>query len=100
MKAALGRETGEKKRFPMFQSVQKTGVIFATSRAQAHGFSGDDPNWANMGQVKYNWGQVRLQCEIASHKVLLVVLVGSSRDWRDRGSTSQELRHAHPSGRG
>jgi len=37
--------------FPMFKSVQKTGVIFATSRARAHGFTATDPTWANMGQV-------------------------------------------------
>lgn len=38
--------------FPMFKSVQKTGVIFATSRAEAHGYTAEDPTWANMGQVR------------------------------------------------
>lgn len=36
--------------FPMFHRVAKTGVIYATSRAQCRGFSADDPEWANMGQ--------------------------------------------------
>jgi hypothetical protein len=44
-------------RFPMFHPVQKTGVIYATSRAAARGFVAYDPvtgqendEWANMGQ--------------------------------------------------
>jgi hypothetical protein len=36
--------------FPMFHTVMKTGVIYATSRAVSHGFTGDDSSWANMGQ--------------------------------------------------
>jgi len=36
--------------FSMFQKVSKTGVIYATSRANAHGFSHTDEEWANMGQ--------------------------------------------------
>jgi len=38
------------KDFSMFQKVSKTGVIYATSRANAHGFSHTDEEWANMGQ--------------------------------------------------
>jgi len=36
--------------FSMFQKVSKTGVIYATSRANVHGFSHNDEEWANMGQ--------------------------------------------------
>lgn len=36
--------------FDMFHQVMKTGVIYATSRANKHGFSMEDPDWANMGQ--------------------------------------------------
>jgi hypothetical protein len=36
--------------FPMFHRVQKTGVIYATSRASSKGFSPDKQDWANMGQ--------------------------------------------------
>lgn len=34
----------------MFRHVEKTGVIYATTRAREHGFSASDPRWANMGQ--------------------------------------------------
>lgn len=37
-------------KFPMFTKVQKTGVIYATSRAVSKGFSNENPEWANMGQ--------------------------------------------------
>jgi len=37
-------------RFDMFHHVMKTGVIYATSRAQCFGFQMEDPQWANMGQ--------------------------------------------------
>jgi DNA-binding transcriptional MocR family regulator len=36
--------------FRQFHRVEKTGVIYATSRASAHGFNPEDPSWANMGQ--------------------------------------------------
>ncbi|KAL7550146.1 hypothetical protein ACHAWF_013387 [Thalassiosira exigua] len=36
--------------FEMFHHVMKTGVIYATSRAQLRGFHMEDPDWANMGQ--------------------------------------------------
>jgi len=36
--------------FEMFQRVMKTGVIYATSRAEKFGFKMEDPNWSNMGQ--------------------------------------------------
>ena len=36
--------------FPMFRNVEKTGVIYATTRATEHGFTATDPTWANMGQ--------------------------------------------------
>lgn len=36
--------------FEMFHTVAKTGVIYATSQAEKHGFTNDDPEWANMGQ--------------------------------------------------
>lgn len=36
--------------FAQFHRVEKTGVIYATSRAKAHGFDPEDDEWANMGQ--------------------------------------------------
>jgi aspartate/methionine/tyrosine aminotransferase len=36
--------------FRQFHRVEKTGVIYATSRASSHGFDPEDPSWANMGQ--------------------------------------------------
>lgn len=36
--------------FKQFHCVEKTGVIYATSRASSHGFTADDPEWANLGQ--------------------------------------------------
>lgn len=36
--------------FPMLHRVAKTGAIYATSRATAHGFTPQDTEWANMGQ--------------------------------------------------
>jgi hypothetical protein len=36
--------------FPQFHRVEKTGVIYATTRALRHGFHPDDPEWSNMGQ--------------------------------------------------
>ena len=36
--------------FEMFHTVMKTGVIYATSRANHFGFSMEDEDWANMGQ--------------------------------------------------
>ena len=36
--------------FRQFHRVEKTGVIYATSRAASHGFHPDDSSWANMGQ--------------------------------------------------
>ena len=36
--------------FSQFHKVEKTGVIYATSRALRKGFHPDDPEWSNMGQ--------------------------------------------------
>ena len=36
--------------FEMFHQVMKTGVIYATTRANHHGFTMLDEEWANMGQ--------------------------------------------------
>jgi len=36
--------------FEMFHQVMKTGVIYATTRANHHGFTMLDDEWANMGQ--------------------------------------------------
>ena len=36
--------------FSQFHRVEKTGVIYATTRALRHGFHPDDPEWSNMGQ--------------------------------------------------
>jgi len=41
-------EASSKQSFDMFRNVMKTGVLYATSRAQKHGFKRlDDPEWAN-----------------------------------------------------
>ncbi len=41
-------EGGERASFEMFRNVMKTGVLYATSRAQNRGFKSlDDPEWAN-----------------------------------------------------
>jgi len=43
-------DTGDHPEFRMFRQVPKTGVIYATSRARAYGFTSADETWANMGQ--------------------------------------------------
>ena len=43
-------QTPTEQPFEMFHHVCKTGVIYATSRAQKYGFHAEDPEWANMGQ--------------------------------------------------
>jgi len=43
-------KTEEGDPWPQFHRVEKTGVIYATSRAKRHGFDPEDPAWANMGQ--------------------------------------------------
>ena len=41
-------EASKQQSFDMFRNVMKTGVLYATSRAQKHGFKRlDDPEWAN-----------------------------------------------------
>lgn len=46
-----GRDHKPVLRYPMFHRVMKTGVIYATSRAQKRGFSNEsESEWANMGQ--------------------------------------------------
>ena len=45
-------QTPTEQPFEMFHHVMKTGVIYATSRAQKCGFHAEDPEWANMGQGK------------------------------------------------
>ena len=44
--------------FPMFRNVEKTGVIYATTRAREHGFTATDPTWANMGQGAPETGDI------------------------------------------
>ena len=44
--------------FPMFRRVDKTGVIFATALARKHGFTAEDPSWANMGQGAPETGHI------------------------------------------
>ena len=48
--ASATKQDSKEQVFPMFHNVAKTGVIYATSRAAAHGFHADNPEWANMGQ--------------------------------------------------
>ena len=55
--------------FPQFQKVPKTGVIYATSRAKAYGFSPSDENWANMGQGKSNSERIYTVRSILSHSL-------------------------------
>src|ERR1700733_14842725 len=40
----------ESKNIPGFRAVPRTGVIYVTHEAARHGFSYEDPNWANLGQ--------------------------------------------------
>lgn len=48
--ASLPHLTHPRQAFRQFYCVEKTGVIYATSRASSHGFHPEDPSWANMGQ--------------------------------------------------
>jgi len=43
-------QTHQEDPFPMFRTVEKTGVIYATTRAAVRGYHAEDPEWANMGQ--------------------------------------------------
>ena len=40
----------EPSNIPGFRFVPRTGVIYVMHEATAHGFSYDDPHWANLGQ--------------------------------------------------
>ena len=42
--------TAEQINIPGFRFVPRTGVIYVMHEAMAHGFSYDDPEWANLGQ--------------------------------------------------
>lgn len=45
---SLQEDEASNNSFDMFRNVMKTGVLYATSRAQKHGFKRlDDPEWAN-----------------------------------------------------
>src|SRR5882672_2151381 len=43
---------------PGFRSVPRTGVIYVMHEAMAHGFSYDDPDWANLGQGSPETGPI------------------------------------------
>src|SRR5437764_14778620 len=40
----------EQSSIPGFRFVPRTGVIYVMHEAMAHGFTYDDPHWANLGQ--------------------------------------------------
>ncbi|HVV01184.1 MAG TPA: pyridoxal phosphate-dependent aminotransferase [Verrucomicrobiae bacterium] len=42
--------TPEQSHIPGFRFVPRTGVIYVMHEAMAHGFTYDDPDWANLGQ--------------------------------------------------
>jgi aspartate/methionine/tyrosine aminotransferase len=48
----------EENTIPGFRSVPRTGVIYVMHEATAHGFSYDDPNWANLGQGSPETGDI------------------------------------------
>src|SRR5215469_10527848 len=48
----------ESKNIPGFRSVPRTGVIYVTHEAAKHGFSYDNPNWANLGQGSPETGDI------------------------------------------
>ena len=41
-----------------FRDVPKTGVIYVMSQAAAHGYSGSDPEWVNLGQGQPETGEL------------------------------------------
>jgi aspartate/methionine/tyrosine aminotransferase len=48
----------ESKNIPGFRSVPRTGVIYVTHEAAKHGFSYDNPHWANLGQGSPETGDI------------------------------------------
>lgn len=48
----------ESKNIPGFRSVPRTGVIYVTHEAAKHGFSYDNPKWANLGQGSPETGEI------------------------------------------
>src|SRR5580704_1576636 len=48
----------ETKNIPGFRSVPRTGVIYVTHEASKHGFSYDNPHWANLGQGSPETGNI------------------------------------------
>lgn len=48
----------ESKNIPGFRSVPRTGVIYVTHEAAKHGFSYENPNWANLGQGSPETGDI------------------------------------------
>ena len=43
---------------PGFRFVPRTGVIYVMHEAMQHGFSYDDPQWANLGQGSPETGSI------------------------------------------
>jgi aspartate/methionine/tyrosine aminotransferase len=48
----------ESKNIPGFRAVPRTGVIYVTHEAAQHGFSYDNPHWANLGQGSPETGNI------------------------------------------
>jgi len=48
----------EQTEIPGFRFVPRTGVIYVMHEAMAHGFSYDDPDWANLGQGSPETGPI------------------------------------------
>src|SRR5437870_5362685 len=48
----------EQTTIPGFRFVPRTGVIYVMHEAMAHGFSYDDPEWANLGQGSPETGTI------------------------------------------
>jgi len=67
----------EPKNIPGFRAVPRTGVIFVTHEAARHGFSYENPHWANLGQGSPETGDI----PGAPPRVLDVIISESSRQY-------------------
>lgn len=65
------------KNIPGFRSVPRTGVIYVTHEAARHGFSYENPHWANLGQGSPETGDL----PGGPPRILEVTLSDSSRQY-------------------
>src|SRR4029450_1948188 len=67
----------EQSGIPGFRFVPRTGVIYVMHEAMAHGFSYDDPHWANLGQGSPETGVI----PGAPPRIESVVIAGSHQQY-------------------